>query len=207
MRRLEGMDPHVAAVFVDLVARLRSCGALIEEVELPRRREVRDAHAVKVLGEARSVYADFWPLQDTALGEAARQALGIAQGIDAAALARADTASRKVRSDLTRVFARVDAILTPTLPVQTPAVGVRRVALDGEHVPLVVALTAETAIANLTGCPALVVPLSGNAGPVRGASVQLLAASGKDAELFEYGSHLEAMLEGAPEVVRAPATS
>lgn len=197
LRKLEGMHPAVAASFVELVARLRAAGATTVEVELPQRSAVRDAHAVKVLIEARRVYAEFWPVPDTALGMAARHALRIAQDIDAVTLAGADTRARTVRDSFNKVLAQVDAILTPTLPVRTPAVGARRVALDGEEVPLVVALTAETAIANLTGCPALVLPVRGAAGHA-GCSVQVLAAHGMDHALFEYGFHLKEMLEGAP---------
>lgn len=205
-RRLKGMDPVVANAFAKFVDRLRAAGACVLEVELPQRNTVRAAHAIKVLHEARGVYAPFWPQGREALGAAARHALGIAQDIDAAAVVEAEALAARIRRKLDDVLAQVDAVLTPTLPVGPPAVGTRRVSLDFEQVPLVAALTAETAIANLTGCPALVLPMALGPGDAGSTSVQVLAAHGEDGALFEWGLDLELMAQAAPHMPRRRST-
>jgi Asp-tRNA(Asn)/Glu-tRNA(Gln) amidotransferase A subunit family amidase len=192
-KQLEQVDAAVAQSFLQVVNGLRRLGLQVVPVQLPDAKVVSVVHAALVLIQARQVYADLWPLAVSQLGGDAHRALAIAQGIDEAAVLRATRGSRAIIESFNQVFVGVDAVLTPTLPVDVPASGARSVMVNGQKTHVVSALTSQTCIANVTGCPAAVLPVTGDSLP-GGLSVQLLAPHGSDAALLGYCLHLEKML-------------
>jgi Asp-tRNA(Asn)/Glu-tRNA(Gln) amidotransferase A subunit family amidase len=196
IKQLERVDLAIARSFLQVVHGIRALGLEVVPVQLPDAKAVSEVHATLVLRQAREVYADLWPLAASQLGGDAHRALGIAQGIDDAAMTRATRGSRAIIESLNAIFISVDAVLTPTLPVDVPASGARSVMVNGNRTPVVSALTSQTCIANVTGCPAAVLPVSGEFLP-GGLSVQLLAPHGGDAALLGYCLHLEKMLPQA----------
>ena len=83
----------------------------------------------------------------------------------------------------------VDALLTPTIGVLPPRVGQFASLAPPEHFRALAPLGAFTALANVTGQPALSVPFGSVEGiPV---GVQLVAHNGHDGELFALARLLE----------------
>ena len=64
------------------------------------------------------------------------------------------------------------------MPVLPPPTGVRRIRLNGEDQPVISILVAETCLANVTGAPALSVPLASADCPA--VSLQILAPRNRD---------------------------
>jgi Asp-tRNA(Asn)/Glu-tRNA(Gln) amidotransferase A subunit family amidase len=193
MAWLNQVDPTIARSLLDVVEGIRRLGFEVAPVQLPEQATVADVHGVLVLGQTREVYSGLWPLAASQLGGTAHRALCLAQSIDAAAMLHAALGARAIIESLDKVFCSVDVILTPTLPVDVPPSGARSVRVNGEKTPVVNALTSQTCIANVTGCPAVVLPMtSGFSG--RTVSVQLLARQGMDAPLLGYCFHLTTML-------------
>ena len=94
-----------------------------------------------------------------------------------------------IRTAFEAASQEVDAILTPTLAVEAPAVGLNRIELHGRSEPIVSVLVAQTCLANLTGAPALSMPL-----PNRLVSVQLLTRKRGDADLFAAAHALQDLI-------------
>lgn len=194
LAQLEAIDPAIAGSFLQVVDRIRAIGLQVVPVQLPDVSAVSQTHAALVLGQAREVYAGVWPLTASQIGADAHRALCVAQDIDEAAMAGAMRAARAIAESLNEVFGRVDAVLVPTLPVDIPAARARSVIVNGHKTPVVTALTSQTCIANVTGCPAAVLPLTSDA-PGASVSVQILAARGQDEALLAHCMHLQALCE------------
>jgi Asp-tRNA(Asn)/Glu-tRNA(Gln) amidotransferase A subunit family amidase len=189
LARLAACDPAVAAAFLGAVERIRQAGFDVRPVTLPDRQATGVVHATLVLAAARAVYAGLWPLDAAALGAGAHRALAAAYALDQAAIDEARLAADAIESGFARLFDDVDAVLTPTLAIPAPQLHLRKVDLNGTSVPVLTALTLETCLANLTGSPALVLPLA--AGGAAPASLQLLVARDQDAAAISYGALLQ----------------
>ncbi|MDB5841094.1 MAG: gatA3 [Herminiimonas sp.] len=192
MTRIPYLAPGVAQSFLAAVARIKDAGFDVMPIVLPDRDAISAVHGTLVLAQVRSVYASLWPIGPTELGSPAHQALAIAHQLDQAAIERAHASAGKMIDEFNGVFGSVDAILTPTLAVDPPPAGARSIILNGHKMPVVAALVAETCIANLTGCPALVLPLTAGAGTGT-VSLQVLAPLNRDAALLQYGAYLKTM--------------
>jgi aspartyl-tRNA(Asn)/glutamyl-tRNA(Gln) amidotransferase subunit A len=86
----------------------------------------------------------------------------------------------------------VDVIIMPTLPILPPRCDAHRATLAGRDVPVVVALVAETCLANVAGVPALSMPCPNPHGAF--VSLQLLAPQGHDTRLIAIAHRLALLL-------------
>ncbi|MDQ2733718.1 MAG: amidase [Pseudomonadota bacterium] len=196
LTRIPLLAPSVANSFLAVLEALQRAGFIIEPIRLPGRDSVCEIHGILTLAQALPIYANLLPMGLADLGSLAHRALSAASRQDQAAVDRAERGAAEIIEDCKRVFRNVDAVLAPTLAVEPPQAGARHVMLNGQAIPTVNALTAETCLANLTGGPALVLPWlpTGDAKPV---SMQLMASRDTDAVLFGYGAQLAEFLSAA----------
>jgi len=88
----------------------------------------------------------------------------------------------------------VDALLLPTLPVTAPLVGQDEVEInDGMRVPTRPALLRNTQPFNLTGHPAITLPLSTDGWPI---GVQLVGHHDRTAALLDVAAACESIICG-----------
>lgn len=162
---------------------LRTDGHDVRRIALGDRMAIADAHGILVLTEAAKIYDGLDAAERERLGDAARRALRYAGTIAPAAIAAAEAVRAEIRTRIAAVFAGHDLLISPTLPVPPPAAGQRRLAFGGEDRPVVVALTCLTCLANMTGSPAVALPLAAARGewPV---SLQLTGPVGADEALL-----------------------
>lgn len=180
-QRLARCSVVVQQAIERLQAWLAEAGIELCAIALPPQDIINHAHAVTVLSEAKVTYPD-WPDYAQRLPATAQRALAAAQNITDTDTAIASDEIVAIQKVFNAALAEVDAILTPTLPVEPPLVGVNRLQLHGRSTPLVSALVSETCLANLVGAPALSMPI-----PDSLASLQLLGRQHHDAQLFSIG--------------------
>ena len=157
--RLESVDDDIAeAIFASLIL-LGAAGHDIREVRLPDRDTLIDVHGTITCAEARAVWAAHWPHDGKLLGDTVRRTLEFAQSITEAEVSEARAAMVKLSAEIDAAVATVDVVLGPTLRVPPPATGARRVRIGDSDVPVVRALLAETCPFNLSGHPALSLPI------------------------------------------------
>ena len=98
----------------------------------------------------------------------------------------------QLRARIDAAFAKVDVIAGPTLAVPPPIAGARQVELCGTLVPVVYAMLAETSTFNVSGHPALALPLPwlDHGIPV---SLQIAAHRDSEHDLIALARRLEAM--------------
>ncbi|MHB8630723.1 MAG: amidase, partial [Candidatus Limnocylindria bacterium] len=148
----ERPSPDVGAAIRAAIDVLAREGAKIEDVELPRSDELRDAQARIIGTEAAAYHRERFAADRAAYGT------DVAQRIELG-LTRTGTeyaAARRTRDELRRAYAdalgRWDAIVLPTTPLTAPL-------RDGRDALAAAAtLTVYTSPFNLTGLPAISIP-------------------------------------------------
>ena len=191
LRRLSQCAPEVRSEFERIETQLAQAGVTLVPVALPGRDVTTFAHAVTVLGEARAIYPD-WKESVDLFPETAWRALAAAQGIKPEIFAKAQEQTEAIVTAFEKACSNVDALIGPTLPVLPPPTGVRRIRLNGEDQPVISILVAETCLANVTGAPALSVPLASADCPA--VSLQILAPRNRDDCVFAVAHAIETVI-------------
>ena len=157
--RLAGAAPPIRDAIERTLGWLAGEGHELIEIELPERVTLAEMHGTIVCAEAREIWREHWPRDAARFGDTARRSLAYADTIEAAEITEAQEWVSAARGDIDRAFMDVDLIVGPTIAVPPPAVGARRVDCGGTEVPVVFALLAETCPFNVSGHPALAMPL------------------------------------------------
>ncbi len=183
--RLETVDPEVADTVRSQLERLRGCGHRVVEIELPEREELTNAHGVIACVEALKAWSDYWPEQAHLFGETAARTLRYAQDIDAGTAAWARDVVTVAKEEMARVFDTVELVIGPVMMCAAPRAGVRKVTVRGEEMPVLRALVSETCPFNVSGHPALSVPVDSGtkAGP---AAIQIAGRVDSEIEMLAF---------------------
>lgn len=174
-------EAEVRAGFDRTVAAVKRLGATVTDIAMPdwRPAALRKAAFLMTECEGAVVYAKDLEVGDR-LPPVVQSMLGYGRDVASGKLAAALDVARIVREQLARNFAEVDLILTPTTP--------QRAIKLNSSVP---ANQADfTALANVTGVPALAVPVELR-GEVLPASVQLTGPSWSECMLVSAAMALE----------------
>lgn len=163
-----GVDPQRLAIYRPVLRRaveaalatLQDQGCEIVAISLPDPFEIAEAHGPIVCREALEVWGEHWPGERARFGKTAGDALAYAQQVSAPDVARARQQVEAFRRRSSSLFDAVDAVVTATLAVPVPRAGDRFAAMGGARLPLLHALLFETITDNVSGLPALAVPLA-----------------------------------------------
>lgn len=194
LSRLDRCAPEVQLALERLLLQLSQNGVSVLPVSLPSRDVTTHAHAVTVLDEANAIYPD-WAKHIDQFPETAQRALATAQAIKPEIFAQACEQTAAIANAFEEICADIDAVIGPTLPVLPPLTGVRRMRLNGQDQPVLSILVAETCLANVTGGPALSMPLPSGAAP--GASIQILASRNRDDRAFAVARTVHSLMQNA----------
>ncbi len=194
--RLVDCDVGIRSAVDRALAWLAAEGHALVEIELPERAALAEMHGAIVCGEALDIWRAHWPQDAARFADTARRSLAYAASMPADEIVAARSALADARAMMTDAFSQADVIVGPTIAVPPPKVGARRVPFCGFEAPVVFALLAETCPFNVSGHPALSLPL-----PWPGAGgipVSLQVAGQRDAEcgLLELAIKLQALAEG-----------
>ena len=165
--------------------------------ELPSAADIVASYGVLQRSEALAVHRDLlgsWPQQADAYGEDVAGRLREAQALDSEALVAAGKTRRAVRAAYGRVFAAegVDAVVLPAAAGgPSPIVDPDTVEVDGRSMPLRDAVMPFTIPANVTGWPAMVVPV-GRAGDHIPISIQIVVRPGLEHLMPDLAVRLQA---------------
>lgn len=177
------MTLGVQAAFERTVATAATFGATIE---------VRVPHVAQsvwtnftILGVEAVLYHERWRDQRELYTPYVRERLADAESTSAVAYVSALQAASQCRIDLDRALDGFDALIVPGIPYPAPPLGVTSLDVGGGIEDRDTSMCRNTAFANITGHPALALPVGFEAGlPV---GVQLVGRRGADAELLALG--------------------
>jgi Asp-tRNA(Asn)/Glu-tRNA(Gln) amidotransferase A subunit family amidase len=195
-RQLERCAPEVACAVAAAAAELAAGPVDIVDVELA---PAAPAVALLViLAEA----AAAWGREVGGFGATVRAALVAGAEIPLADVDRARLTASALHREIETLLSRerLDALLTPTLPVTAAPAGARTVSVRGRNVPVETAHSRFTALPSVTGHPAVSVPCGLDGGLPIG--LQLIGPRRGETQLLRIAAIAE-RLEGARAVAAA----
>ena len=96
-----------------------------------------------------------------------------------------------MRTGVDHLLSSVDALILPTLPIVAPISGQANVNIDGTEIPVRAAMLKHTQLFNMTGHPAITLPLATAGLPV---GLQLVGPSNATTRLLDIAAACEAAL-------------
>lgn len=187
---LENVTSDIALRMHQLIAECRRLGAQIVDVAMPDATHVRTTSLTVQLVEAFAWHRTNLQRRFDLYGEDVREGLLQGQFILAEHYVQALRLIAMKQAEVSKILKDVDVMMTPTTPIVAPALDQKQATLAGVAVPIGNALSHFTCLFNLTGHPALTVPIGRNDDglPI---GLQLIGAHDRDMKLLAIGAALE----------------
>jgi aspartyl-tRNA(Asn)/glutamyl-tRNA(Gln) amidotransferase subunit A len=185
------IEPAVRSAFTRALDALRAAGAVIRDGSLPNTAGILDAYVSIVLPEGAAWHA---PYLDRRAGEytpMVRARFESGRTIPAVKYVQGREFCNQLRADVERLLADADALVLPTLPITAPLLGSDEVTIDpavGDRTAVRSAMLKHTQPFNMTGSPAISLPLPVNGLPV---GLQIVGRSNDTASLLAIAAACE----------------
>jgi aspartyl-tRNA(Asn)/glutamyl-tRNA(Gln) amidotransferase subunit A len=137
---------------------LKKLGARIRPISIPDLEEAAMAAFIGLVSEGAASLEKWHRTRPQDLGRDVLSRLNVGATATAAQYLKAMRIRRRIRENFQRAFEKVDAIVTPQLPITAPKIGQGTVTFGKREEAVPAALTRFTRIYNLIGIPALSVP-------------------------------------------------
>jgi len=191
---VDGINEEVKNKYYDTLHFLEKIGAKIISVSLPLHSFSLGVYLCTSGPEALGVHFHRVVEQGSKLGNDVYIRLLAALFIPAYARVRAQRIRYQMYQELQKVFNNIDVLATPTLPITVPEKDTKTQLIDGQQMDVVAALLRNTSSFNLTGVPAITIPVGPdkNGLPI---SLQLACPYGEDHTLLKISSTVEQELQ------------
>ncbi|HEY9214242.1 MAG TPA: amidase [Ancylobacter sp.] len=186
----DNVAPDIAAQAQRVIAECRSLGAQIVDVTMPDNTHVRTASLAVQLVEAFAWHRTNLQRRFDLYGEDVREGLLQGQFILAEHYVQSLRLIAVKQAEMNELLKSVDVLMIPTTPITAPALDQRLVTFAGAEEPVGNALSRLTCLFNLTGHPALSVPIGRDSDglPI---GLQLIGSHHQDLKLLAIGAALE----------------
>ncbi len=161
--------PDVRTAFEAALDRLVRAGATVTDVELPSARGVLEAYVTIALAEGTAWHATYLDTRGRDYTPMVRARFESGRQIPAVKYVEARDFCRRLRHDVDALFAQADALVLPTLPITAPLLGADDITIDpalGDLTPVRTAMLKHTQPFNMSGHPAISLPLPAAGLPV-----------------------------------------
>ncbi|MCS7127586.1 MAG: amidase [Thaumarchaeota archaeon] len=187
-------DEEVERGLSRAVDALSRAGVEVVEEKFAAAQRVRECWAPIRLGEAAAVHDEWLRTRPLDYGEDVRMMLERGRAFTAVDYVRALWLRREIRKELLELLKRFDAVLCCSTPITAPRIGESSVTVRGESYEVYTALTSWTILFNVTGFPAVSVPvgLSREGLPI---SVQIAGRPFDESTLLRLARSLEQELD------------
>ncbi len=156
---IDRLQPDVRRGFDEAVAWLRGAGVQIEHVELPHAEAIAPIYLHICLAEAAAFHARTLETMAEAYTRPVRMRFEAGRFILAEDYLRALAGRDRLRAGVTAALAAHQLLLLPTLPIVAPPIGAATVPMGDAEEPVRAAMLRLTQPFNLTGHPALTLPI------------------------------------------------
>jgi aspartyl-tRNA(Asn)/glutamyl-tRNA(Gln) amidotransferase subunit A len=156
---IDRLQPDVRRGFDEAVAWLRGAGVQIEHVELPLAESIAPIYLHICLAEAAAFHARTLEAMPEAYTSAVRMRFEAGRVILAEDYLRALAGRDRLRAGVSAALAAHQLLLLPTLPIVAPPIGAATVPMGDAEEPVRAAMLRLTQPFNLTGHPALTLPI------------------------------------------------
>jgi amidase len=187
---LGGLDPAISSALEAAIALLKAEGAAVREVRVPEVDAILPRAVMAVAAEAAIAHARSYPSEKARYGRSGSDLLDLGLSARATEYAAVAIWRREFRGSLMRLFASVDMIVVPVLPI--PPLTVAEMKTLAATPPTEVAGFLRFTIPfNLAGVPTLTLPMArlGDGTPL---GFQLVGTELSEAKLLSAGAAYEA---------------
>jgi aspartyl-tRNA(Asn)/glutamyl-tRNA(Gln) amidotransferase subunit A len=187
------LDPQVAACFDSACERLRSTGAMLEDVSIPHAGDVPAIYLHIVLTEAAAYHAKTLERRPEDYTTNVRIRLEMGRYVLGEDYARARRGRELIRREVDAALQGVDALLLPALAIAAPRIGVPTVRIGAAEEPVRNVMLRCTQAFNVSGHPAITIPC-GTTTDGLPIGVQLVGAAGDTPGLLRVAAAFERYL-------------
>ncbi len=152
------LEPEVRTEVLKAIQELKGLGATVKRISIPLLPEASIAAFIILLAEGAATLEKWHRTRAKDLGDDVRSRLNLGGAVMAAQYLKAQAVRRRVREEFSRVFQKVDVIVTPQLPITAPKLNQGSVSWGKITEAVPSALTRFTRIYNLVGIPSLSIP-------------------------------------------------
>lgn len=174
-------------------------GAQLKTVKIPTLKHSEWAELATSLSEASAIHHRDLVTRPDDFGADIRFLFELGELFSSVDYLQAQQVRRQLKDDFRAALGEVDVLIAPTLPVMAPNIGDTEADLNGSKVDLIDNFIRFTGPSNLTGLPAMSVPVGFNGDlPV---GLQIIGRAFDEASVLKVGSIIE---RGAPMGTRTP---
>ncbi|MEM7225490.1 MAG: amidase [Pseudomonadota bacterium] len=177
-------DPQVETAFEARLEALARAGCRLVDVALPDTSMARSASLAVQMAEAVAYHRPNLEVNGALYSQEFRAGLALGQVLRAEHYVNAQRQMAKYRRQAAALFTDVDLLVLPTCPITAPPIGQPFVEISGERAPTGNAVTRFTGFFNMTGQPAITLPMGRDAEGLP-MGLQLVAARDQDAALLD----------------------
>jgi aspartyl-tRNA(Asn)/glutamyl-tRNA(Gln) amidotransferase subunit A len=187
---LDSLDDEVRTAFDKTVLEFRSLGFEVGEVEIPDIEHSGEIWSPIRFSEAAAYHQRWLESRPKDYGEDVRLKLERGKEYSAIQYISAKKEASEFRATMTKAFGQFDALITPTTPIPAPRIGETNVSFGSSRTDVYTALVRQTQPFNVTGLPAVSVPmgLSSDGLPL---GLQIVGRAFQEATILGIGSAFE----------------
>jgi aspartyl-tRNA(Asn)/glutamyl-tRNA(Gln) amidotransferase subunit A len=189
------LDDEVRARFAASLAWLRQAGARVADVAIPHAAGAPPVYLHTSLPEASAYHAPALDRTPERYSRNVRLRLEVGRYVLGEDYARAQAARAVLRREVDAALDGCDALVLPTLPIPAPPVGAASVEVAGSTQPVRAMMLRLTQLFNLTGHPAISLPIGETAGGLP-CGLQLVGRHGDTEELLAVAAACEPLVLG-----------
>jgi aspartyl-tRNA(Asn)/glutamyl-tRNA(Gln) amidotransferase subunit A len=187
------MDPQVQARFDESCERLKSAGAVLEDVAIAHTKEIAAIYVHIALAEAASYHAPTLESRPQDYTENVRLRLEMGRYILAEDYVRAQRGRHLLTREVREAIGGRDGLLLPSMPVPATRLGVPTVSIGGTEEPVRNITLRLTQLFNITGHPAISLPC-GKTDEGLPVGIQIVGTRNRTPELLEVAAAVEGVL-------------
>jgi len=152
------LEGEVQQAVSQAIQELKKIGAKILPISIPHLPEFSAAAFISLLAEGAACLEKWHKTRAEDLGKDVLGRLNLGSAIKATQYLQAQRMRRIAQETFREVFTKVDALITPQLPIVAPSIGQETISIGDFTEGVASALTRFTRIFNLTGLPTISVP-------------------------------------------------
>jgi len=185
------VDPVVRAAFAEATQALTAAGVAVSTCTFADATAITDTYINIVLPEGAQWHGAWLDDRAPLYSPTVRDRLLAGRAIPATAYIAARHRSRQMMLAVDTLLRDVDALVLPTLPLVAQVSGTPDVTIDGVTMPVRAAMLKHTQLFNITGHPAISLPLAVSGLPV---GLQVVGPWGATTRLLDIAATCEALV-------------